>query len=1514
MLSSRARALIDIEAADLARRTKQARQLAAELDNRLHNDPAGAAALAQARAGQAHGGPVSRNQTGVQEDSSSLPSRPESSASALSDQALREAARAALVPRAGERFSALDMIPSKSWFIMRSALGPVTGLGFGYLAYAVGVGTLGLIASPITLPLLTIGVAAAVGLGIGRHGHALEWAVGEDQQEDTKHNRHEAMARARIERDLLRVRRQEGALVEAESYRRALSAWIARAEQAIIDDASDPAGNRLSELGPAPIPPDPASTSRESDLSDRVVELNILRDPTIKLEPDGRRRPNPDAVRGKGLSVLANLGPRDGVQRVPVVTDDVVEVYFHGEPAPVQIRLVPIDATILSQRSLVGRVLRAESDGSYSLEISDRAKASSVERTALKALELIRSDHTVVPDQDGVLVPGPVRGPIDSADFTAADRARLYTINRLLIALDSDLSRSSRRRVLDEYDAAVRAAGLDLPAMPDVDPDILGAATRRVALDPALLARMLVRDSLPAVTPSLWAHERQWIAASLQPSIFMPLAFFEVATRHGDPVPVLRMAISAVTPWVIGMVSGFAEYHVDHAIETRQIELEVGETIPSDPTIEREQGLLDVETKRGDALRKRAITAETRLDAERDRIKAVIAQAERAGVLDTSADVAQILDAVSKRGEPAPAALPAGTTEPAVHEVTALSSPGTEQDGLGPRPLTSPDADRAAGQIVVDEAADQADESIDTSGERPVYTIVKTKPTRLNYAAMVTSGPLAAVGVAFSIGAAFGGLTAREIFNPGAWGGRPSKDPAIYIGVMATSVINASIAAAAAFGGVGERLVGDRNPELLAAQETAQGAHGEAVVGAGRASRLAPLEEDLSRAQAELAVVQAAVAVVENAKAAARARTLADLFGAPPRGGSPDGGPNGGPQGGPNGGPHGGSNGGPNGGPSGDTNGAPEQRPGLDPTPGDANGGGPNDGGPNDLGPSAAPDEPAGDPRRDAAVAAAQRAAALVGGRLDQTHGDLLSLALPDGRTIGVHLAMSETSDAAPVVLTELNGTLAITVDRQVGTAESERQIARQVASFIATKSSAPQGTPTLTAGQLAAGATRANLTVHDYADIAEINELLIQARDAGPITQAALDRRLTRLLDQTGMRLGAAHTAERRALLPADVASALDAHDHGNRAYDAARAVRAATADPARIARAVGLDISPHPTDPALLQVQLDADRMVTVRIEAGTRGNGVVAVASGSLLAPTITVYGRASNIDIQIAVAGAIAELIARHEGAPTGPPLLRPGSISAPVTRSGLTVSDRRGLAQLRMATELAKTSPGAGEARWRQQAIAEELGLLGSGDGPTIRRGILTPSEERELAARHGAELDEVVEARQFVEDVARRAGATPVRISEHRIGISRGGRLLLEVDVLGVVPAVAGQVVARVEDQWQPPWSVDNPIVRVMLSAGADTDALKPTIERRMRQVLDDLPPSDQGPKDPTDQGPDPGPRPGPDKAPPDMSPADPALKPGAAQEGNRGPLTEGQETELAAAVRAIPKAPDQNR
>ncbi|MDQ3716662.1 MAG: hypothetical protein M3381_11715, partial [Actinomycetota bacterium] len=1446
-LSPAARQLMDNEAADLADQTVRTRRAAAELEGRLPG--------AQTRAEQlTHGvqqldaGPVGRHSAPPSADDATKDGsrRAQGSPSAVSDQASRQATPAALEPRAGDRFSAFDMLPGRrSWF-MRTTLGPLAGTGVGIAAYGASVAFLGTVASSILpIGLGIAAVAAMVDLGSSHRGLARKWAAGEDAQENTKMRRHEAMAQARIAHLLRPLREQQAALDIRAARRQALAQWLASAEQAVIDDATDPAGRRLSALPPAPSSPsslEAASPDRDSDAAQRNSTLDISAIADSKFDPEGRPLADQARVEHQAMSTLADLGPRDGVISRHI-GDGVVELRYANRAEPIEVRVQAVSATALGQDALVARVRRPGGGGPYILEISDRAIDLTAERATLTALDQILADLDGAPSTPDQLVPSATQGPVNPDHFTAADHGRIDDITRLLLSLEEAGGRS-RRTLLTEYHAAVRAAGLDLPNSPDIDPDALGSPARRVALDPELLAAMQAHDPLPSVTPSLWAHQRRWLGPMAVPAVLTPLAILGISGIN-EPA-VLRAMIGFASPLAIGLASGLGEWNASRSIERRQLALEIGETAPSMPTEIREHAYHDAVAAAVNAAQQGATAADKALEARRARFDAVVAQAERDAGLRAKAPPAHVLFQQSQRGHPPPSK--GAPSERSVVPGSVDASAHDPNGPLGPDPLNSPDADRIAAVAVEKEAAAVSDESVDTSGDRPFYTSIKATPTLMDYVGLLVASPVAAVGVSLGVGMGIGGLSLAQMFNGNTWN---TMDRA-YLGVGAGAMLTAATAAASGLGVFGDRLIGNRGPQLLAAQEIAMAAQAEQLVTAARSARLAPLQQDLANAQAELARVQTAVALVEDEQAARRAQALANLFGGSPR--EPG---NGGPS---NGAP---GNGGPtNGGP---TNGGPTN-------------GGPANGAPASTGTAEVSKEaaapPPADPQRAAVVAAAQRAAELVGGRLQSTHSDLLSLALPDGRTLGVHVSVDETADAAPVTLTAGNGTLTITVDRQTGTAESQSQVARQLAAFIMSEVGAPQGTPTLSRSPLNADATRAALTVDDHGTIAELAETARQAQQAGPISRAVLAQRLTRLMDHAGLRLGAPDAAARRALLPGDLAAALDTHDH---ALNADAAVRTATADLDSIAAATGLDVSHDQADPALLQVQLDADTTRTVRIEVGTPGAGVVALASGSLLAATVTIDGRASNNAIQIAVAGALAELAARHHGASAGQRVLRPGNDSDPISRADLTIADLRALAELAMAARLVQSSPRASEATRWHRALAEELGLHGPGDGPTVRRGVLDPAAERELAARHGAELDQVVHARQFVEEVARRAGGTPVRINENRMEIRRGDQRVLDVDVRAVVPAVDGDVVARVDfaDRWQPAWSADTDVVRVMLSDGAVFAPLQPSIEQRIREALGDLPPADQAPPDqepssqaPSDQGP-------PDQGPSDQGPSD---------------------------------------
>ncbi|MDQ3716070.1 MAG: hypothetical protein M3381_08660, partial [Actinomycetota bacterium] len=979
------RQLMDTEAADLADQATRTRRATAELEGRLPDAQGRQRSFSRA-VQQQDTGPVGRHSPPrpAEARSAEQSRRGVGTASSDSDQALREAAKAALEPRAGDRFSASDMLPGRLSWVMRTTLGPLAGVGIGGVAYFFSIASLGMVASPI-LPIgLAIGAAAAVvNLGRSYRRLALNWAAGEDAQENTKLRRHEAMARARIEHLLHPLRDQQAALDARAAHRQALADWLTTAEQALIDDAADPAGRRVAALPPAPTAPEAASRDRDSDITDRAATIDISAIPDSAFDSEGRPRPDPTRAERAALATLADLGPRDGVVSKHI-GDGVVELRYDNQPEPIAVRVTAVPASTLREDSLVARVRRPDGTGPYVLEISDRAIDLTTERATLTALDQILAELEGSPASPDQLVPGATQGPIDPDLFTAADHGRIEDITRLLLSLEQAGGRS-QRNLLAEYHAAVRAAGLDLPNSPDIDPGSLGSPARRVALDPELLAAMQARDPLPAVTPSFWAHQRRWVGPMAVPALLTPLAILGLSGLSEGAL--LRALIGFTSPLVIGSASGLGEWQVSRSIEKRQLELEIGETIPSQATVAREEAYRGAVASAAQEGKRRADAADRALEARRARFDAAVAHVERgAGFRPTSLPAHVIYSQTLRGDSPSGAAAPSAranapsSIDPGTASASAKDGAAENADSTpGPDLLSSSEADRAAAEAIHAEAAAIADETVDTSGTRPSYTSVKAQPLLREYAGSLVAVPAATTGVAIGVGMGIGGLSFAELFNPPML----SQVPVEYLGVGAGAMLTAATAAASGMGVFGERLVGSRNPELLAAQEIAMGAQAEQLFAAARSARLAPLQQDLANAQAELARVQTAVALVEDEQAARRSQALANLFGGPAResgnGGPTNGGPtNGGPT---NGGP---TNGGPtNGGP---TNGAPAST------------------GTTEGSQEAAPPPPA-DPQRAAVVAAAQRAAELVGGRLRSTHGDLLSLALPDGRTLGVHLS-----------------------------------------------------------------------------------------------------------------------------------------------------------------------------------------------------------------------------------------------------------------------------------------------------------------------------------------------------------------------------------------------------------------------------------------------------------------------------------------------------------------------------
>ncbi|MDQ3735685.1 MAG: hypothetical protein M3400_17090, partial [Actinomycetota bacterium] len=1444
-LSPATRQLVDVEAADLVERAEQARQRTLELTEQLHGDVNRKEKLGDA-AGRSSAAPVSRFSTaptaavppGQSQRAAPMPA-------GLAALMRSDAVRAALEPRAGERFTAQDFIPGRRSWIMRAAAGPFAGAGIGFLASQIAVTAFALPTSGVVLAGLAIGAVASVFAARGQHKLMQTWAVGEDAQENTKYVNMEAMARARIDAALSPLRDEQAALDQQAARREALAAWLATAEQALIDDAQDPAGARLGALDPPPSLVEQASPSRAGDLSQRASILRIAANPDSRFTPDGAARADPQRVQDQALRTLANLGPRDGVTSATIDDRGVVELQLIGEAEPVRLAVDPVDSEGPRSAALVARVVASpDPDGPRILQISDEATDRTVTRAVLIALEQILADRAGAPTGADQLAPGPTNGPTDPAKFTAADHGRIRDITGLLDDLDT-ARRRERRDLLVEYQAAVRAAGLDLPMEPDTDPAVTGAPARRVALDPALLAGLEARDRLPSLVPSLWAHQRKWLGTMAFPAVATPVAWAVLRGLSWGSAPAMVLGVAG--PLAVGGLSAIAEWNISRSVEKQQLAFEIGSTVPSPATLAREDAYRSARAAELAAARERARAAEQQLQAQRDRFQAILAQAERNGVVGETLHISRVLDAIS-RTDTAPVPGP---------NVASPTSSGRARTSPAARAAVSSAADRAASAAALEQPAPVATETVEAEVQEK-GVIRKAHPRHIDYAGMLIGVPAAAAGVTVAVVTGIGGVPLSQIFDPRLW----SQQNPLYLGVLVSSLMGSAGALLSAAGMFGEQLVGNRAPDLLAELEMQLEAQEAQMTDPAQTARLAPLQQNLAQAEAELARVASAVALADRRQEEARARALANLFGGPPAGGPTSRGPT-------NAGP---TNGGPtNGGP---TNGGPTT---ADPASTDPTSGDPttqeNSGDTAQLPPNS---------QLAPAVAAVAVAAGLFDGvTMQPGAGGLTTITLPDGRSVIVEVSLTANTTAPPVSVSQRGDNLEITVNPEARMRQAERLTAHEVAAFIATELGVPQGPATLSRAPLASVATPGELTVGDYANLGDLAETLQQAQRAGPVTRAVLDNRVTRLLEQTGLRDGALDAGARRALLPAPggLAAALEQRDNGVRAYNETRTLRAALDNVARLAEATNLNLTVGDADPgprhtgakgesdatggAVLHIGLTDGTTLPVRIEVAQLPTGTIAVPSYEAGMATVTLDGRVSSSAIQIALAGALAAIAAQLEGAPTGPRLLHPGLGADPVAEAGLTVEDltvddHRGLAQLRMAAHLSESAlPTSIAARWHR-ALAEELGLHGSSDGATVRRGILTPAEERALASRHGAEHDEIVLARQFVEQAARDVGADSARVSADRptAGQRRVQSVLTDHDGrqvrvdYAVVPRDANeQAVARVDRSVLLPSGEVR--LRVTVTEGAAIETLQPTIAAEIQGALAPRPEPVEAPPSP---------------------------------------------------------------
>ncbi|MFB9324175.1 hypothetical protein, partial [Cryptosporangium minutisporangium] len=252
---------------------------------------------------------------------------------------------------------------------------------------------------------------------------------------------------------------------------------------------------------------------------------------------------------------------------------------------------------------------------------------------------------------------------------------------------------------------------------------------------------------------------------------------------------------------------------------------------------------------------------------------------------------------------------------------------------------------------------------------------------------------------------------------------------------------------------------------------------------------------------------------------------------------------------------------------------------------------------------------------------------------------------------------------------------------------------------------------------------------------------------------------------DALGLRVGARGAAARRALLGTEPTGALapaatvPGTAAPNLAEELAELVdgRRPAPDPEAVLNpdagaltaAVGVaDVQIDPADPHVLVVTPHSGNPLRIQLQAGVVPSGTVARAD----AATIVLDHRANPTAAAVALAGAIAEVVSSAAGLPTGPPAVRPG----PPTSTPLTVADARSLAEVRAAAAQRRVRGRAVPAAEILEALGRELGLLGTGDGAVVRRGLVDPDTERALAALGDAEPEALTRARQQVEAVAAR--------------------------------------------------------------------------------------------------------------------------------------------------------------
>lgn len=466
----------------------------------------------------------------------------------------------------------------------------------------------------------------------------------------------------------------------------------------------------------------------------------------------------------------------------------------------------------------------SEEAGVYTLRISDRATGATVQRAARMALDQVLYARCGAPTAGDQLTRGRTRGPIDPADLTAADRAGMDDISRLLDRLDN--ARPWSARDLDnEYRAALRDAGLALTTGNDSSDAARHLGRRRVALGPELLARVEAWD-LPGTTLTLGAYENKWLKIMAAPAIAAPafgFAFFNVV----DPTLLLSQFAA---PMAYGVARGLTEWAFNRSVETGQRELQARQPPVSESERAREGTYRDTAAAIL-AERQTGLSAQEQALADRQaRVDAALDRAERDAKPRWARAVRRLV----------------GQADPVPPPVSGRGAP--DPSGMGPTtPPTSADADRQGTQAVLAE--------------------VRAKPGALAYLGMTAGSVLAAFAAHVGI-AVTGDLSFLDIFNPGNWAGVRGDETSEAL--LGGAVVGAAVVLATALvGWRSERSFFNQVRDLAAARNAALAAHeAEPVEAADRAVQ-ASLEQELEQAKAEREAAERAQAAVDAQKAAA---------------------------------------------------------------------------------------------------------------------------------------------------------------------------------------------------------------------------------------------------------------------------------------------------------------------------------------------------------------------------------------------------------------------------------------------------------------------------------------------------------------------------------------------------------------------------------------------------------------------------------------------------------------------